>query len=1759
MSKSTSKTKKILLITGLLLCFIVLFNSTAKFAVINFFNISTGAKLNIKKLRIGFGEILVNNAVIYVAEKQKRGAVVKNTVLTAEKIKISYNFFNAFRKRSVIGKVEIVKPALRLKRTGFDKWNTSFFFKKKKKLRLARKEKYKHIYIGEALVENGSIEIEDKIVAKTTTKISNINLHYDYFDKERTVTGSAVEKNGLISVKGSIKNKTILTKLITPEIKLADYINFLFYGKDFLVKDGAARLDLTFVTDTKSRITDYQGKFSLKGARLYSRQWPYEFLNLNGELDIINNSLFVKNLSGLFAGAQVRAEGCLTDFSYPFLNLKISAARFDIKAIEKFWREKFKIDLWGSCAASIEFAGKADKPLVTVKIQSGRVNYFIDSQKAPREIADIDFQGRFYEDAFFVDNASARINAGQVRAGGVYIFEGKPRAVLFVKTKDLFLNSDMARRFAATNISAKTDLDIGVTGEVAAPVVFGAAQISQINAGVEIPGSAQFDFIYDKDLFCLDRADVFQNNKKVAAARATVDLKKQDIVFNAFAGGLAFGGGKNNVFNVQSGKINLVAAVLGSMRSPYIYAALNDSDINLYGFSAQKVRGEIYANPQGALLNKASALVSSAYVDFGFYQDKENKDLQLFLRGKNLDLEPVNRLFANIKGVKIPLFKAHSDISVYAGGDKQKGYFYNCALKSNLEAAKISGFKPPGEEPLTISILRARGINIGEIVSEPAFIKGTASVNSFIWTNKNSVSSSGSFSLNNALVWKLPFTDGYYEATVEKNGVNLKNLTFFGRALFLNLRGAISNKNFDLKYDIINRNLYSLDNITRFFAWKENFVRARDIKFEALSRGSLSLKNKKIDAEGEFQIPGGLLKDEFFKLSAEFKYSNNALGFKTLTFYQDAGRALVKGIVGTGSGAKINLNVITDNLNLSKILAVTPLSEQKIQGRLYSNFSVKGNLEKPLIEGSADVFGLKLAGKLFKEIKLNLKSENDRFALSDLKIIVNRGQIFGSGSVNSKGDLDFKFYADEFPIEEIPFLSDRINSLRGFGNFNLTVFGRKTNPELLGKLEYENIVINGRDFSKAMCNIALKDGVLSFAPLYIEETPAGAEAKQAASKKDASFYSVEGSVGLFGSAAPPGTKDKSPVFNIKANIQNGTLSTMLALLNSPLKDSIDGVVNSSLFFGGTLLNPYISLNGSLNQALFAGSRIDSLVVNAEFKDNALIINNALLKQSDAFAQAAGFAGKQGEIELSLKTENLDVAMFNPFIPSGHKLEGRLDAAVSVKNNVLYPEAEAVFKLNKGSFDNFAFDALSGKILGQKGFLYLDNLKISKGKHEINFYGKMPIVMKRGDFYTSAPLELNIKFAEQDLSALNIFGNFIESSKGQITGDVNFAGPLYDIKMKGRVAIKNGEAKFYGVQTPLDDIDMKLVFVDDKLRVDNFEVKAGGGKIKAEGEITFEKFFPKYYDLKLGLDNLKIYASKYYSGSLNGNLALKGPVEDKILSGSVKASDGNLNIMEIIKSAPALVKNEKNLSAARRGRVIIYNMDLILDKVWLNNQSSALKTYFKSTGLLEVRGSDFRPTLKGEIDFSQGNIDFYNTTFKVIDGMAFFDGKENLMPKIDLEARTKVSDVDIFVNITGSIDRPINSFSSDPPLTEREIVALLAMKILPGVPFKDSSFVSKSMYSALQMSLLQPILQSIGKDLIMGSVGFEYAPGGIWSVKIAKAIDKDEKFYVTFSRVYGINGIENRVWGIEYKLQKRTILVVEQDNYGNYFFAIKATY
>jgi translocation and assembly module TamB len=147
--------------------------------------------------------------------------------------------------------------------------------------------------------------------------------------------------------------------------------------------------------------------------------------------------------------------------------------------------------------------------------------------------------------------------------------------------------------------------------------------------------------------------------------------------------------------------------------------------------------------------------------------------------------------------------------------------------------------------------------------------------------------------------------------------------------------------------------------------------------------------------------------------------------------------------------------------------------------------------------------------------------------------------------------------------------------------------------------------------------------------------------------------------------------------------------------------------------------------------------------------------------------------------------------------------------------------------------------------------------------------------------------------------------------------------------------------------------------------------------------------------------------------------------------------------------------------------------------------------------LRLRGSPLKPVVLGAVSVTQGEVNFFGTTYRITRGTVSFFNAARIEPVLDLDLETVVRAVTVNMNVSGPTDKPNVTYRSDPPFQTSEIIALLAVGRTP----TESTLATQTNVTGTSSGLFAGTDTLLGQALSAGVGGRLQKFFGVSRVKI----------------------------------------------------------
>jgi outer membrane protein assembly complex protein YaeT len=533
---------------------------------------------------------------------------------------------------------------------------------------------------------------------------------------------------------------------------------------------------------------------------------------------------------------------------------------------------------------------------------------------------------------------------------------------------------------------------------------------------------------------------------------------------------------------------------------------------------------------------------------------------------------------------------------------------------------------------------------------------------------------------------------------------------------------------------------------------------------------------------------------------------------------------------------------------------------------------------------------------------------------------------------------------------------------------------------------------------------------------------------------------------------------------------NGQASDLqqLALIflpaGSPLaRVQVDGLVRIAVRAPGTLDQPALNAEASLDEgriALADQPQATSFTVRASY--DAGVLNVSRL---EATWQAATVSAT-GDIPIALVAP--DAPLWLTGSSGASKGAGRLQARFdSVTPAVLAPfvPAATVSRLAGLASGTLTLDADRPVLAAVHGQLVLDQASLAVAGVPFNQQRPTRIEVADGRVRIAAwdwggeDNRLSLGGSVQlegapalDISAngtidLRVLGAFLPDvttgGRGMLTARVT--GAPGDPQLDGRIELQRGELRVTSPRLVISDLTGSLILSRDAVTLSDVEGQANGGTMYLTGALNHSGLRPTSGSLAITGRNLAMAIPEALKTEVNLDLTLALERGALSLSGDATVLGGSYRepislatgLLQTLQASPAIV----SLEAPSAVDAMVLDIRVTTgEDIYVDNN------YGKLALGADVRlgGTVAQPTLIGRAEAREGGRIFLGgNVYQVVGrGAINFSDPTRIEPDLAITALTRVAGYGITLNLNGPPATLDTTLTSDPPLSQGEIVSLL---------------------------------------------------------------------------------------------------------------------
>ncbi len=412
--------------------------------------------------------------------------------------------------------------------------------------------------------------------------------------------------------------------------------------------------------------------------------------------------------------------------------------------------------------------------------------------------------------------------------------------------------------------------------------------------------------------------------------------------------------------------------------------------------------------------------------------------------------------------------------------------------------------------------------------------------------------------------------------------------------------------------------------------------------------------------------------------------------------------------------------------------------------------------------------------------------------------------------------------------------------------------------------------------------------------------------------------------------------------------------------------------------------------------------------------------------------------------------------------------------------------------------------------------------------------------------------------EADLRLTRLLVPTVSSGRGKTYLVLKISDRWDSPKIQGGVTIRDARIKSRALSQPITVDSMGLFFNERQILLESLEGGYGQGRVSATGQIQLDGFRPARFGYLIDLKGIQFPLTERLTPTLSGQLVFQGTPESQSLRGELAVDravyDARIELqdwlLELRRRAEVQTANATAETAAALGRRLALNIHFSgKDQIGIRNNLASVPLEVD----LFLRGTVDRPYLIGRIEAREGTITFRSNVFHVQSATLDFADPARLRPIIDLRATTTVQTYHITLQLTGTIERFELDLTSDPSLTETDILALLTVGRTAEQIAQSQTSLSRDEAAsiALQALLEEGVHRLPGVDQLVDSFQIDpYYDETVDQTAPRLSVGKQlfsERLIVNYTTTLDASGRQGV--RVEYEIGRNLFLIGEQDNRG----------
>lgn len=517
-----------------------------------------------------------------------------------------------------------------------------------------------------------------------------------------------------------------------------------------------------------------------------------------------------------------------------------------------------------------------------------------------------------------------------------------------------------------------------------------------------------------------------------------------------------------------------------------------------------------------------------------------------------------------------------------------------------------------------------------------------------------------------------------------------------------------------------------------------------------------------------------------------------------------------------------------------------------------------------------------------------------------------------------------------------------------------------------------------------------------------------------------------------------------PDQKLALQVQTENLRLEDSLLVSSLNSNFYGTLVAKSNIVGTLTEPQVLLKAQIKNSVFAEQELPDSELELELTKKKLDLQFNFLGSRLKGEILYPFVKSEGPFQVSAKAEDWQLSTFLSFLTGADSADD-FSALVSGDVNLISKTgdifvADGALNITKADIRKSGQQIKNKKpmtIQFKDGFATLVDFSLSGDGNQISLTGER---------FTSEDLNIRLS-SELDLKFLHIFLPFLEDINGPSQVNASIRGKLLSPEIFGSAFLNNVFIRLKGFPHAIEKIRSDIAFSQNRIIVNSIKAQMAGGTLNGDGTINFLGLKNLPMNLRLRMENVSLNVPDQVKTQGSGELLLSGTWFPYTLGGAYRIQNATIEKEFTENINAGQVKQSIYLPKTLREEVfepIQLDLQIITERP-LYIKNTLIDGYGR--GNLQVKGTPSNPVLLGKASIEKDTkLNIKDKIFEIQTGTVNFTDPNEVNPDLFITAQSRISDYEVNVLVQGSSKNPSIRLTSIPPLSDQDIISLLALGV-----------------------------------------------------------------------------------------------------------------